>query len=157
MPAVAVAADARAIGAWSSPQDGGGDGVYGQRFDSGGAPTGLEFRVNSCTTGDQESPVVAAAADGRFLVVWDSLDQDGGSQGLYGQHFDSTRGPAGAEFRVNGFTTDDQQGAALASTPDGRYVVVWTSVGQDGSGNGVFGRRYATELVFRDGFEGAAS
>ncbi len=46
------------------------------------------------------------------------------------------------EFHVNTYITGTQRSAAVASAPDGRFVVVWQSNGQDGSNYGVFGQRY---------------
>jgi hypothetical protein len=50
--------------------------------------------------------------------------------------------PLGPEFQVNAYTTGWQYAAALAATADGGFVVSWTSVGQDGNGEGIFGRRF---------------
>ncbi len=50
--------------------------------------------------------------------------------------------PSGSEFLVNAYTTGAQQYPAVASDASGAFVVVWSSVGQDGSSNGVFGRRF---------------
>jgi hypothetical protein len=48
----------------------------------------------------------------------------------------------GAEFQVNTHTTYDQKNAAIAMENSGNFVVVWSSYGQDGSSNGVFGRLF---------------
>jgi hypothetical protein len=48
----------------------------------------------------------------------------------------------GAEFQVNTHTTYDQRNAAIAMDEAGKFVVVWSSYGQDGSSNGVFGRLF---------------
>jgi hypothetical protein len=50
--------------------------------------------------------------------------------------------PIGPEFRVNTYTTADQRAAFVAGTLGFNYhrVFVWTSIEQDGSGLGVFGR-----------------
>ena len=50
--------------------------------------------------------------------------------------------PVGTEFQVNVYTTTSQFLPAIASTPDGRFVIVWESSGQDGSSTGIFGRRW---------------
>ena len=47
-----------------------------------------------------------------------------------------------AEFQVNTHTTYDQKNADIAMEPDGNFLVVWSSYGQDGSSNGVFGQRF---------------
>jgi hypothetical protein len=47
---------------------------------------------------------------------------------------------AGAEFRVNEYTTGGQRLSAAAWAPDGTYLVVWESQFQDGDSFGIFGR-----------------
>src|SRR5437763_2302976 len=53
----------------------------------------------------------------------------------------------GTEFPINTFTSDIQQTSApssqaVAMQKNGDYVVVWTSAGQDGSGQGIFAQRF---------------
>jgi hypothetical protein len=93
----------------SSGQDGSGDGIFGQRYDSEGGAQGSEFRVNSFSTDSQLHPSVAAAADGGFVVVWSSSGQDGSGYGVFGQRYDSGGTALGNEFRVNSFTTNYQR------------------------------------------------
>jgi len=47
-----------------------------------------------------------------------------------------------AEFQVNTHTSYDQKNADIAMEPGGNFVVVWSSYGQDGSSNGIFGQRF---------------
>ena len=47
-----------------------------------------------------------------------------------------------AEIRANTFTAGQQRMAAADSDNAGNFVVVWASAAQDGSGYGVFGRRF---------------
>jgi hypothetical protein len=49
---------------------------------------------------------------------------------------------AGPEFQVNTYTSTAQANASVAMANDRSFVVVWGSVFQDGSGNGVFGQRF---------------
>jgi hypothetical protein len=104
-------------------------------------PAGGEFRVNTYTTSDQFAPAVIAAG-GNFVVIWRSADQDGSGDGIFGQRYDATGAPQGAEFRVNTYTTGNQLAPAVAADAVGNFVVVWSSYDQDGSGYGVFGQRY---------------
>jgi hypothetical protein len=91
-------------------------------------PDGPVFQVNAYSTGDQGQPVVAAAADGSFVVVWwDGDGHDGDGAGLFGQRFDSSAAPVGGEFQVNTYTTGNQGVADVAMAPDGKHVVVWSS------------------------------
>ena len=142
-PSVASDPNGDFVVVWSSyAQDGSGTGLFGRRFDSAGTPSGAEFSVNTYTTGNQSSPAVALDAAGNFVVVWTSVGQDGSGTGIFGQRFDSTGTPAGAEFQVNTHTTSYQENPSVASDADGKIVVVWDSYGQDGSGEGVFGQRF---------------
>ncbi|MET0552578.1 MAG: hypothetical protein ABW221_06045 [Vicinamibacteria bacterium] len=128
---------------WTSPQDGSGNGVFAQRFASSGAPVGAEFQVNTFTTGTQYQPAVAADAAGNFVVVWNSVDQEGTGAEVFGQRFSSAGVPLGTEFRVNTFTAGDQHLPDIGSDSAGNFLVVW----QDGPhppapGRGIFGRSY---------------
>jgi hypothetical protein len=142
--AVAMDASGRFVVMWANyvAQDGSSAGVFGQRFSASGARQGGEFRANTFTSGVQADPDVAASAAGDFVVVWRSAGQEGSGYGIFGQRFDATGAPRGAEFQVNGYTTGEQVLPAVASSPSGNFVVSWNSVGQDGSGLGVFARRF---------------
>ena len=142
-PAVASDASGNFVVVWqSAAQDGVGFGVFGQRFAAAGTPVGPEFRVNTYTSNDQRGPSVASDASGNFVVSWQSY-QDGSSFGIFGQRYDSSGAPNGPEFRVNTFTTSNQIAPAVASDATGNFVVVWSSLLQDGSNYGVFGQRYS--------------
>ena len=129
---------------WQSyDQDGDGYGIFARRFDSSGAPRGSEFQVNTFTDYSQEHPAVACNADGDFVVVWDGGEQDGDGYGIFGQRIDRNGAKAGAEFRVNSYTTGTQQWPVVAATAGGDFVVVWESYDdQDGDSYGVFGKRF---------------
>jgi hypothetical protein len=115
--------------------------MSGQRYDSGGAPLGGEFRINSTSSG-QKYPSIASAASGNFVVVWQTLYQDGHAQGIFGQRFDSAGAPLGSEFQINSYTSFNQQRPSVSSDAAGNFVVVWESYRQDGSGYAVAGQRF---------------
>src|SRR5437773_1432968 len=142
-PSIAASSGTFVVVWMSYSQDGSSDGVFGQRYDSSGAALGSEFRINTYTTSSQGFASVAADGSGNFVVVWESITQDGSSSGIFGQRFASTGTPVGPEFRVNTFTTDAQFQRSLGSDGSGNFVVAWMSIGQDGSSAGVFGQRYA--------------
>ena len=102
---------------------------------------GPEFRVNTFTTGRQFFPRAAMARNGDFVIVWESLGQDGNAQGIFGQRFAASGTPLGSEFQVNTYTTYPQVEAALAMGRRGDFVVVWASI-PTGSGYDIRGRRY---------------
>jgi hypothetical protein len=151
-PSVASDANGNFVVVWESTgQDGSGDGVFAQRHDASGVRQGVEFRVNSFTAGVQAVPSVASDADGNFVVVWQSFGQDGGDYGVFGQRFDALGVAQGGEFAVNAHTTAVQARPAVAQAPDGSFVVVWQSSGQDGDNYGVFGRRFDASGVAQGG------
>ena len=123
-------------------QDGSGAGVFGQRYDSTGAPLGPEFPVNTYTTGIEGWSSIAATPSGNFIVVWTSYGQDGSGYGIFCQRYANNGAPLGPEFRVNTFATNSQKHPAVASDASGNFVVVWHSNNQDGSAYGIFGQRY---------------
>ncbi len=80
---------------------------------------------------------------GAFVVVWESSDQDGASDGVFAQRFNASGARQGIEFQVNRYTSNNQSGPNVAIASDGRFVVAWHSFGgQDGYNTGVFARRY---------------
>ena len=105
---VATLSNGGFIIAWDSAgQDGGGSGVYAQRYDTAGMALGSEFRVNTRTVGDQFANAVASLKDGGFVVAWESVGQDAAnSSGIYAQRYDSVGVALGSEFRVN---SDDHE------------------------------------------------
>lgn len=142
-PAVAVDGDGNVVLVWESGgQDGSGGGIFAQRYDGTGRPLGGEFRVNGTTDGPQRAPLACAAPAGDFVVVWNGEGQDGGGRGVFGRRYDRTGTPLGDEFQINTYTPNDQVVRGVACDGAGGFLVVWDSDGQDGSGWGVFGRRY---------------
>jgi hypothetical protein len=140
---VAAAADSAgdtALVWWSVGQDGSGPGIVTRRFDGAGLPVLGEQLVNTFTTGGQVFPAVAAVGGGEFVVTWESDGRDGSAYGIAARRIDAAGHPTGAEILVNSYTTGNQSRPAIAASAAGGFVVVWASNGQDGSGEGVFGR-----------------
>ncbi|MFM7274678.1 MAG: hypothetical protein ACKO4A_12605, partial [Gammaproteobacteria bacterium] len=143
LPAVAVAADGSALIVWvSDGQDGSDSGIYARRFSAPGEALGGEFPVNTETASTQSRPAVTALAGGGYVVLWESFEQDGSADGVYGQRLAADGTPLGAEFRLNQVTAFGQLRAAVAGLADGGFVASWVSFRQDGSGDGVYARRY---------------
>jgi hypothetical protein len=113
--------------------------IYARLYASNGAPVSNEFLVNSgfnpCA-----NPAAAAAADGSFMVTWGARDMVDLSNGwdVYARSFSST-GVGGTTLRVNSYLYGDQSAPRISAIAN-EYLVVWTSLGQDGSREGVFGQ-----------------
>jgi len=127
---------------FSVGQDGDYYGIFGRRYAAGGPLDVEEFPVNTYTTEAQVLPDVAAASDGRFVVVWNSWGQDGSEYGVFGQRFKANGDPAGNEFDVNTETAYSQRHGRVAMHDDGSFMVVWQSNFQDLEGFGIFGQRF---------------
>ncbi|MCD6459482.1 PEP-CTERM sorting domain-containing protein [bacterium] len=123
----------------SNGQDGDREGVYGQRIDSSGNSVGNEFRINTYTTSTQGAPALASNGQD-YLITWDSNGQDGDYFGVYGRRIDSSGNLTGNEFQINTYTTSTQGAPAVASNGQD-YLITWTSNGQDGDREGVYGQR----------------
>ena len=73
---------------WSSNgQDGWNDGVYGQLFDINRNRIGNEFKINDNVLNAQDNSKLLELKNNRFLVTWQSLDQNGSGDGIYGKIF----------------------------------------------------------------------
>jgi len=142
-PRVAMNSTGDFVVVWTGAgQDGGATGIFGQRFGPAGVKVGAEFPVNTYTTGLQGEPAVAMDDAGDFVVVWSSFGQDGSGYGVFAQRFAANGTKSGSEIPVNSYTTFDQHEPTVAMDEAGNFTVVWSSSGQDGDGEGVFGQRF---------------
>lgn len=140
-PAAAALPSGGYVATWESDRVSGDEnyGVVLRIFDSSGAPTSDEIRVNVTTAGRQRWPEVEALSDGRFVVAWSSEDQDGDMFGAYARFFGADGSPSSGEIRLNDLATGNQFLSQLAALDDGGFVGVWASDQKDGSGLGVVG------------------
>lgn len=100
-PALAADSAGNFVIVWeSNVQDGSVRGVYAQRYDSSGVPSGPEFRVNTFTTNNQWVSSVAAYPAG-FVVVWASGSQDGSGSGIFAQRYGPIVPVELMDFRVD--------------------------------------------------------
>ncbi|MEA5604841.1 beta strand repeat-containing protein, partial [Nostoc sp. UHCC 0252] len=138
-PTVAMDGTGDFVISWQSDgQDGSGYGIYAQRYTSAGVAIGVEFKVNTHTDGNQYNPTVAMDADGDFIISWTSNGQDGSSDGIYAQRYNSSGVAIGGEFLVNTYTNNSQANPAVAMDATGDFVISWQSDGQDESGEGIY-------------------
>ncbi len=121
-PDIACDASGNFLVVWKSFHDGDGEGVFAQRFASGGARAGAEFQLSVHTIDEQESPTVCCDTDSDCVALWQSRSQDDPVQlGVFGRRFSSAGAP-GSEFQVNVVTIGDQLSPAVACEADGDFV-----------------------------------
>jgi len=151
---VTADADGDFVVVWQSDQASGTDtsfrSIQGQRYASNGASQGAQFQVNTYTTSNQSRPVVAAAADGDFVVVWHSIGSSGTDTSygsIQGQRYASDGSAQGTEFQINTYTTSGQGYPFVVADADGDFTVVWDSIGSSGTDTSLTsmqGQRYAS-------------
>ncbi|MBN3922907.1 cadherin-like domain-containing protein [Nostoc sp. NMS4] len=138
-PTVAMDSTGDFVISWQSyGQDGSGNGIYAQRYNSSGVAQGAEFKVNTQTNSSQYNPTAAMDADGDFIISWTSDGQDGSADGIYAQRYNSSGVAIGGEFKVNTYTNNSQSNSTVAIDATGDFVISWTSDGQDGSADGIY-------------------
>jgi hypothetical protein len=93
-----------------------------------------EYQANTFTPGDQTYPDVTGLTNSRYVIVWNSFDQDGSQYGVFGQLYETDGSVVGAEFQVNTYTESYQYMPKVAPLGQGRFVVVWQGANQEGDG-----------------------
>jgi hypothetical protein len=152
-PAIAALSDGRFVLVWVSEQQNaveapgdtaspGGSAsvdIYARIFTADGTPAGGEFLVNAGTN-ICNSPHVAAASGGTFMVVWGERDRMRSANGwdILGRTY-SSAGVGGTPRYINTTRFGDQY-LPIISWDGADYLVAWTSLGQDGSREGVYGQ-----------------
>ena len=143
-PRAGISADGGFVVVWTS-QGQAGEGysydVFARRFDSAGSALAGEFQVNTFTPINQQYADVGVGADGRFVVTWQSAEQDDFGQGVFARQFDAGGTPLATEFQVALRTLNDQHHPVIGMQSNGDFVIAWASE-HDGSSSGVVARRF---------------
>ena len=134
--------------------------IFARWFTATGTPLGArEFLVNTYVKDAQENPAVDIAADGSFVVAWQSINQErnteavGSSWGVYARRFTVDRvagtiaSPQPVEFRVNQAVDGPQRFASVGVDDSGRFSIAWQSIRQDGSSWAAVMRHYEASAV----------
>ncbi|MBK3734306.1 hypothetical protein GAY29_14555, partial [Azospirillum brasilense] len=128
--------------------------VYGQRFDAEGRPlTGVFSLQTYSVGGDVSAPHVTALSNGGYVVTWATVT-NGVNRGwdVYAQVYSAGNTAVGGTILVSNINAPyEQKQSAVAGLADGGFVVVSTSSPQDGSGNGIFLKRYSATGQLRSG------
>jgi len=119
--------------------------IYARLFNASGSAAGSEFLVNSGLS-PCANPSVASATDGSFMIAWTARDMVNTTNSLdiFGRTF-SASAVGGTPFYINSTLYGDQYVPRVAALGLD-YLVTWTSLGQDGSREGVYG-----QFVHNDG------
>lgn len=100
-------------------------------------------RANETSDSDywEQTPSVAALDNGNYVVAWSQYRaEQNNSDGVLARLYSPEGLPISGEFSVNTHTSQDQTLVDVAGLAGGGFIASWTSEGQDGSSEGVYGR-----------------
>jgi len=86
------------------------------------------FIVTVETDNDQFDPDVSSNGDDLFVVAWDSLEQDGSGEGVYGRRFNADGVALGSEFHISSEAFSSQWGPSVSMDRTGGFAVSFNSV-----------------------------
>jgi len=116
--------------------------IYARLYDDNGNAQSNEFLVNT-DSNPCADPAVAAGSDGGFVMTWDARDLTSlftNGLDIYARPFTSAgAGSGGTVIRVNSYLYGDQYAPRISALGTD-YLIVWTSLGQDGPQEGVYGQ-----------------
>ncbi len=116
--------------------------VMARLYASDCTPLGPERQVNQFDERIQDLPEVGVDGLGHYIVVWQSFPDDFDLQGIYARRIRRDGAFLGDEFKVSQEVEAYQDYPVVAGLPDGGFIVSWETIGQDGSGFGIYARRY---------------
>jgi hypothetical protein len=141
-PAVTTLDDGRFVVAWVTEQQRFENSVdvYARLYAASGEPASSEFRLNA-TANLCATPDLAPGWGGGFVAVWSerALANLTNMWDVVVGKFDASGQSAPAQPRFNVYEPHNQFSPRLAAL-GGSRLVVWTSLWQDGSREGIYGR-----------------
>ncbi len=120
-------------------------GLVGRELSVSGEPVGDEFTVAEDATRAVANPTVLAVGNG-FGIYWSQHEATfSRNWNVYGRVFQAAGNPTSPSTLINDHTAGDQFAPRVATSGAVQFVV-WTSLGQDGSREGVYGRALSSGL-----------
>ncbi len=124
-PDIAADANGNFVIVWQGPGIDEED-IFARRFDPNALPLADEFRVNTYTDNKQLSPRVAMNNEGKFIIVWESLDMpQPGKKAIRGQLYDRFGSKIGGELPISDQPSTCRH-PAVAMDNSNEVIVVWT-------------------------------
>ena len=160
---IALATDGSLAVAYDSVRGGSLQGdVLFALFAADGTPRTVDRQVNgeAAAAADQWESTLAALADGRYLVAFRSMGQDGAGGAVVGRFVSAAGEPEGGDLVLNGRGAGHQAEPAVAGLADGGFVALWSdrcndfdpsadcdqpASHRDGHFAGVYGRFFAAD------------
>ncbi len=109
-------------------------------------PTIYDVQLNTFTESSQDNVSLGEGPDGTLVTVWHSRRQEAGTYGIRARLLDSDGEALTGEVAINETTEGMQVEPSLSVDPSGATWFAWVSRGQDGSGDGIYARRFSATL-----------
>jgi len=116
-------------------------------LDSSGQKQSDEFQANTYQSSWQGRQFVTGLTDGGFLVLWQSMDQDGSGWGVFGQFFNGAGGRRGYEFRLNDCQENWQVHPCVSPISADQLLVCWAGQYQFDNPYAIVGKYYPAVKV----------
>jgi len=144
-PHVAVDSDGGFV-VWQNATQSNGERSLVQRLNSDYVGEGVVQQVSQGAVGSNDvNPRAAMRSDGGGAIVWEAGPR--GNSNVYVRFIDSRGNFTSGAIMANSYAGSIQRDASIATLENGGVVVVWESVGQDGSGEGIYGQRFNAQGI----------
>jgi Ca2+-binding RTX toxin-like protein len=141
-PDVVGLADNSFVAVWDANGTDNSD-IFMRVYNADGSERGGIVPVNVSNLGVQELTRIEVLEGGKFVISWQSASPNDTGFDIRAQMFNADGSRFGGEFRVNSTLDANQYDATVTALTNGGFAVVWTSDGQDGSGQGIYAQRYS--------------
>ncbi|MFL0808843.1 MAG: putative Ig domain-containing protein [Agarilytica sp.] len=144
--ALAPHSDGGFVAVWESENlDDSGRAIAVRQFNLDGTPVGAEIAVNATISGDQITPDIILLSNDSYIVTWVSESDDSTAKNIVARVLQSDTTPVDGEWSVNTYRTENQDRPRIAAMSNDNVVILWQSYSQDGSGYGVYHRRFLAD------------
>ena len=116
--------------------DSGSDSASFRIYDASGNSVAGPISYGSAAPTDNKNVDIEVLDSGELLTAYQSGDD------LYFQRWTSSGTASGSPVRINTTTDGSQVDVTLEPLADGSFFAVWRSEGQDGDGQGIYGRHF---------------
>ncbi|MCE5303777.1 MAG: hypothetical protein LLF97_11820 [Planctomycetaceae bacterium] len=125
-PDVAMNSDGDIVIVWEGYGSDGNYGIFARCYNADGNVKGDPIRVSQISLARQESPSVAVASNGNFIVTWTKYNVSGNLFGnIYGRTFRGNGTSLTSEYLISTNTSRTNINSDVAISNSGSIVVVW--------------------------------
>jgi len=133
-PDIQTLSNGNVVVTWEDSSQNGRDtdtpSIRGQVLDPTGSRIGDSFEANSTAVGKQKTPSIATLPDGRFAVIWETVDfRLHDERSVQAQLFDAEGNKIGDEVTVREAGPDFLRNPEIAATDDGELMTVFQQNG----------------------------